>query len=248
MTGKIKVAVILPQPQCNMYCNFCVTEDNFDRMTYDQGTRLLEHIKGLGVKNIVIGGGEPFFWPYDIIRYCEEAKDMGFLVQVGTNGTLLPKGFEELDCIDRYVLPIESVDMDTHDSMRQFRGSHHGIIIECLERLGKAGKSVTFSTVITEFNKNGIIELASFLREYNDTNHNIHAWHLYQFIPLGRWGKPNAAKLQIPPEQYENICRKVKDMELPFHIFKRSDMYHSQTVEFFWFERGEIRCMGGLKN
>jgi MoaA/NifB/PqqE/SkfB family radical SAM enzyme len=242
------VAVILPQPHCNMYCNFCVTEDSFDRMTFQQGLDLLDHIRALGVKNVVIGGGEPFFWPHDIVRYCQEAKNRGFLVQVGTNGTLLPQGFEHISCIDRYVLPLESMDVKSHDAMRKFGESHHGMIMECLERLKKARKSLTLSTVITDFNKDDILELANFIREYDRDTEHVHAWHLYQFIPLGRGGKKNADILRVPQGVYDDIVSQLKARDFRFHIFKRSDMYHSQTVEFFWYEKGKIVNMGGLRN
>jgi organic radical activating enzyme len=98
------VAVILPQPHCNMYCNFCVTEDSFDRMTFQQGLDLLDHIRALGVKNVVIGGGSLLLAPRHR-ALLPGGKNRGFLVQVGTNGTFLPQGFEHISCIDRYVPP-----------------------------------------------------------------------------------------------------------------------------------------------
>ncbi len=97
---------------------------------------------------------------------------------MGTNGTLLPQGFEHISCIDRYVLPLESMDVKSHDAMRKFGESHHGMIMECLERLKKARKSLTLSTVITDFNKDDILELANFIREYDRDTEHVHAWHL----------------------------------------------------------------------
>jgi hypothetical protein len=52
----------------------------------------------------------------------------------------------------------------------------------------------------------------------------------------------------VPQGVYDDIVSQLKARDFRFHIFKRSDMYHSQTVEFFWYERGKIVNMGGLRN
>ena len=232
----IQVAVIMPWPGCNMFCNFCITEDNFDCMSFDQAVEMLDYVKRLGVKNIVFGGGEPFCWPNNIVRLCEKAKNDGFLVQVGTNATMLNPGFENLPCIDRFVLPIESTDPEIHDIMRNFPGGHHSIIMDCLTKLKNAKKSVTISTVVTKLNKDCLLNIAKFLMEYNEGTNHIHAWHLYRFIPEGRGGGINADILDIPVEEYLGKCNEVKALNLPFHVFRRDDMYNSKTVEFFRFE------------
>ena len=241
----IKVAVIMPLPACNMFCNFCITEDNFDCMSFEQALFAIEHIGHLGIKNIVFGGGEPFSWPHNIIKLCENAKDMGFLVQIGTNATCLPDGYETLSCIDRFVIPLESADEEVHNSMRFFPTGHFGVIMDCLKKL-KDKKSVTISTVLTNYNINGIVKLAEFLRKY-DSGH-IHAWHLYQFIPEGRGGRANAMKLAPSPKDYYAACEAVRTMELPFHVFKRPDMYKSKTVGFFCFGNGNLRTSHELGN
>lgn len=230
------------QPQCNMHCTFCITEDTFDPMTFDQAADLFRHLKAIGVRSLVIGGGEPFDWPGDLVALAREAKRIGFAtVQVGTNGIALPAGFQFIDVIDRYVLPIESLDAQAHNTMRLYRDRHHAIIMDRLDSLKRAKKSVTLSTVITEVNKSGIAELGEFLRKYHADSQHVHAWHLYQFIPIGRGGAIHGDELHIPAAEYEAICRSVKALDLPFRVYRRTDMYHSKTVDFFWFEGGQIK-------
>lgn len=236
------VAVVFIQPQCNMHCTFCITEDTFDPMTFEQAVDLFQHLKAIGVRSLVIGGGEPFDWPGDLIAVAREAKRIGFsTVQVGTNGIALPGGFEFIDAIDRYVLPIESLEPKPHNAMRLYGDRHHAIIMDRLDSLKRAQKSVTLSTVITEVNRNGITELAEFLRKYHAESQHVHAWHLYQFIPIGRGGAIHRDELHIPAAEYEEICRSVKMLDLPFRVYRRADMYHSRTVDFFWFEGGQIK-------
>lgn len=235
----IKVAVIMPLSGCNMFCNFCVTDDDFDCVSFEQAVSMLKYVGELGIKNVVFGGGEPFFWPHNIIRLCEKAKELGFIVQTGTNATKLPQGYEKLPCIDRFVIPVESADEKIHNSMRFFPNGHYSVVMDCLKRLRAKAKAVTVSTVVTNSNIAGLEGLADFLRGYDDGH--IHAWHLYRFIPKGRGGLMNAAKLAPAFDAYASACENIKAMDLPFHVFKRADMYNSKTVEFFRMEKGIIR-------
>lgn len=242
----IQVAVIMPQPACNMFCSFCVTENNFDTMTYEQGNALLEYLRGINVSNVVVGGGEPFYWEH-LTAFCRHAKYLGFLVQAGTNATLLPVGFEYSDIIDRFVIPLEAANEDIHNSMRFAPPSHYKTIMDCLAKLKTAKKSVTISTVITRANINAVPDLAEFLRTYNEGSGHLHAWHLYKFIPKGRGGASNAESLSVSLDEYEAIFARVKSARLPFKVFKRGDMYKSKTVAFFSYQNGKICSSEDIK-
>ncbi len=237
------VAVIFMQPACNMHCTFCVTEDNFDAMTFPQAIALLKHLKQIGVRSVVIGGGEPFDWQNgNLIEVAQAAHDLKFkTVQIGTNGINLPEGFENIEAITRYVIPIESAKPEPHNRMRLYRNHHHEIILDRLAKLKHAKKSVTLSTVITEVNKDTILELAEFLRAYHADSNHVHAWHLYQFIPIGRGGALHAPELQIPEIAYQNIYESVQALTLPFKTYRRTDMYASKTVDFFWYHKNQIQ-------
>jgi MoaA/NifB/PqqE/SkfB family radical SAM enzyme len=236
-----KVAVIMPQPECNMVCEFCVTEDKMGTMTLEQGIVLLQEMKKAGVEIIVLGGGEPFLWKPGILNLAKAAKDLGFFVQVGTNGILLPEEFEKVDVVDRWVIPLESATASAHNRMRRYKNHHHQTILSVLEKLKSAKKSVTISTVVTTWNQSEFLDLAEFLREYHSGTNHIHAWHLYQFVPEGRGGSTlRAQDLQLPQEEYQRIFSLLKAKNLPFKIFKRSSMYHSKDVQFYYFEAGRI--------
>ncbi len=129
---------------------------------------------------------------------------------------------------------------ETHDAMRFHRGGHHALMLERLERFGRAGRTVTVSTVLTSTNVDDVLDLADWLRSYHATHDNVHAWHLYRFLPHGRGGRRTEAQLQIPEERYLRVCDSVQALALPFRVFRRADMYHSRTVGFFWSEKGRI--------
>ena len=232
----------MPQPTCNMVCEFCVTEDDMETMTLQRAVELLHQMKSAGVEIVVLGGGEPLLWKPGIFNLAIEAQKLGFFVQLGTNGILLPQGFEKIDVIDRWVIPLESVNPSAHNRMRRYKNQHHQIIIEVLGKLKVARKSVTISTVVTTWNQSEILELAEFLRNYQTDSNHVHAWHLYQFVPEGRGGgSEKAQELQLPFSEYQNIFTLVKEKKLPFRIFKRSSMYNSRDVQFYFLETGQVK-------
>ncbi len=226
------IAVVMLTPDCGMACAFCVTEP-FEPMDSGEVVALLRGLRERGVLRLVLGGGEPFAWRHGTVALTARAKAMGFHVQVGTNGIDLPEGFERLESIDGYVLPLESADAAAHDGLRVFSRSHHAIIQDRLERLRAAGKQVTVSTVVTRENLGGLGDLGCFLEAYRLRGGLLHAWHLYRFLPVGRGGGRHAERLAVAESDYHQACDAVKRAGLGFPIYKRADMYRSRTVGFY---------------
>jgi sulfatase maturation enzyme AslB (radical SAM superfamily) len=154
-------------------------------------------------------------------------------VQVGTNGILLRDGFEQIDSVDRWVVPLDGAGPAVHNALRFWGDRHFDVIVDRLARLRAAGKSTTVSTVVTRVNAHDVRHIARMLRELNSTRPFIHAWHLYQFIPQGRGGAAQREQLQLSIDQYDQICQPINSQDLGFTVFKRPDMLRSHTVEFF---------------
>lgn len=234
----VSIAVVMLEPRCNMQCLFCITENTIQSVSYAKALELLEWLQERNFKSVVLGGGEPFLWKGNVIRLAHAAKEMGWEVQVGTNGTLLPEGFEQVEFIDRYVLPLDAATAADNDNLRLYYRSHHALILGRLQKLKSAGKEVTLSTIVTAQNILGLKSLADFFRDYVESGGLIHAWHLYQFLPEGRGGKPNQSTFTVSEADYNQACAEMKKENLPFKIFKRRDMYHSTSVDFFWRTKG----------
>lgn len=240
-TQDTKVAVFFLEARCNMVCEYCVTQPNLVRASLQNAHDFLDYLKSRNIMNIILGGGEPFCWPHGLLALTERAKEMGFYVQIGTNGILLPKGFETTPSIDRFVMPLDSHLENVHNSLRRFDAkSHYKIIIDRISNIKRVNKSLTLSTVVTKLNIASVLDLAKFLKEFTQGTDFLHAWHLYQFMPTGRGGYVNADKLAISSDDYLDICSQVKDMNLDFTTFKRKNMYRPKTVEFFWYEKDSL--------
>jgi len=212
-------------------------------MEFSDAVGLLDHLHENGVRVVIFGGGECFSWPGDVVALAGEAKARGMTVQAGTNGVDLPEGFAELSSFDRWVLPLESVDPAVHDALRHWGNGHHRLVVGRLDELRRASRSVTVSTVLTASNAGGVAELGRHLRAYHSLAENVHAWHLYQFLPLGRGGARNREELWISPERFREVCDSVQSSGLPFKVFRRSDMYQPRTIAFFWSKDGRV-CSG----
>lgn len=223
-----------------MWCSFCATEEHFDAMTFEQARELLLHLKSGGTRNVILGGGEPFSWPHDVISIARLAHQEGFFVQIGTNAVELPSPLDQIPWIDRYVLPLESMDPKIHNQLRRYRERHHQIILSALAQLKAIPKSVTISTVVTQINKGGLKNIMEFLVAQHAEH--VHAWHLYQLLPVGRGGS-RGQSLQVPLEEYLELTEELKKWPgpRPFAIYRRQNMYESQQVRFFWYEGGVLR-------
>lgn len=238
-----RIASIFLTPRCDMACRFCASEDGFSEMSYEEAAELLQALKGQ-VDSVVLGGGEPFLWSHDLEKLAALGTDLGFTVQVCTNGVNLPSGFESIPGIHRYILPLESMDPDLHGRLRVLKkGGHFGLVLDRMRTLAQAGREFTLSTVVTHHNMAGLTDMANWLREACRTGLKVHAWHLYRFLPVGRGGEANARMLEVGREEYLHACRAVKAMGLPFTVYQRTDMQRSSTVEFFWFDQGRL-CLG----
>lgn len=238
----VTVAVVLLHPRCNMTCTFCVTPDGaFEALGFDEAVGVLDRLVARGVRSVVFGGGEPFAWEHDLVALARAARERGLVVQVGTNGIALPAGFADLDAIDRWVLPLESVDAQVHDALRRHGPGHHALVLARLAALRAAGREVTVSTVVNAQSHHGIAALADLLRAYDEAGGRIHAWHLYRFLPYGRGGARNRARLELSAEDYAAAVETARALALPFRVFRRTDMYRSRNVEFTWRAGGRVR-------
>lgn len=230
-----------------MRCPFCISEPGLQSMTPELLSAALGLVAGRGFSEVVLGGGEPCEWPWDWRNAAREAKSRGFLVQLGTNGRLLGRGFARFSAVDRYVLPLDGASEECHNRMRigaptdrGGAGSHHALIWRRLGQLRRAGREVTVSTVLTAENAEEVSGIGAQLEDYAAAGGRLHAWHLYRFLPVGRGGGMSAERLALAHGAYEAAVALARRTAPDLRIYKRPDMRHSASVDFFWHRDGEI--------
>jgi len=255
------IAAVFLLPRCDMGCTFCASELGFDRMGYDQAVQLFEGLRAGGFESLVLGGGEPALWrdvsgaePRDLGDLARAAKQLGFTVQVNTNGIRLP---EEPDPesqlpryltwpdIDRFIFPMDGATPERHDELRVILGSrpggHFGLVQRRVAECTAAGQAITIGTVLTGSNLDQVPALIEWMRARIANGTKIHAWHLYRFQPVGRGGADAGDDLLLDPAPYREACELAKAAGLPFPVWRRSDMLRSTSVEFLWYDKGELK-------
>lgn len=236
-----RIASLFLLPDCALACAFCGSASGFDTLTRAQAEGVLADLAAQGVRNVVLGGGEPLQWPHDLGDLARLAKGLGFTVQLCTNGVGLREDLAGLEAVDRFILPLESADPAVHDALRRHPGGHHALVWRRLEALREAGREITLSTVVTRENLEGLESLAARLSAFHARGARIHAWHLYRFLPIGRSGTRNAARLGTGLEAYRDAVEALRREGQGFRIYRRSDMVHASSVAYVWGEGGRLK-------
>lgn len=105
--------------RCNATCSFCdIWEKPSPYITLENAIQNFQALKKLGVKVIDFTGGEPLLHR-QIDELLGEAKKMGFITTITTNGLLYPKWATRLrGLIDMLHFSLDSPNRDEHDASR----------------------------------------------------------------------------------------------------------------------------------
>jgi MoaA/NifB/PqqE/SkfB family radical SAM enzyme len=186
--------------RCNLKCGFCFAY-NGNELNTKRCFKIIDIIKPLGIKKLVITGGEPLIRK-DIIKIVNYAAKKGFNIRLDTNGILLPKFINRLK-INSFGISLDGPDPKTDQLMRQ-HPKHFENVIKSLEKLKKTNKKVIIHTLATKLNYKKIPEMTKILEKYK-----IFKWDIFEFCPYAR-GFKNRKKYQITPGQFETMKRKIK--------------------------------------
>lgn len=83
-------------PVCNMSCKMCYIKKTIEEvrnspraiMKLNEWIALAEQLREQGMLYLLLTGGEPFLWP-DFWQLYEKLTEMGFLISINSNGTLI---------------------------------------------------------------------------------------------------------------------------------------------------------------
>jgi 7-carboxy-7-deazaguanine synthase len=98
-----KPAVFVRLASCNLACTWCDTKYAWDWANYDRAEQTVEVlpddlalvVSAFGCARVVVTGGEPLVQSRELLPVLETLKSRGHIIEVETNGTLLPD--EQLD-------------------------------------------------------------------------------------------------------------------------------------------------------
>ena len=109
--------------KCNLNCAHCFTKkDNTGKeMTLEQKKNMVDQMQLLGINEILIGGGEPFF-DKDFIEFVEYCLDRNVSTKVFTNGLLLNENVCKRMSKWKLTYLSISVDGTTDEEYQKIRG------------------------------------------------------------------------------------------------------------------------------
>lgn len=95
-----KPVVFLRTSHCNLACSWCDTKYTWDWDNYDYTVEvkemsvedLIDSISRYQSKHLVITGGEPMIQQRQLLPLIKEVKELGYFIEIETNGTILPEG------------------------------------------------------------------------------------------------------------------------------------------------------------
>jgi len=178
------VVDILVTWRCNLRCKKCCVPKTGFEASLDQFTELLDKLYDVGLRRIVLTGGDPLMRE-DISDIARHAKEKGFEIYLSTNGTLLKERWEKLSPYISWVsISLDSPTADFNEIMTGKGGAHQfKKILEFLKYYGDLSKKtakIKLATVITKKNKDYLVPLGKLIFE-DQPGYRPDIWRLYQF-------------------------------------------------------------------
>jgi MoaA/NifB/PqqE/SkfB family radical SAM enzyme len=193
-----------PIGKCNLRCPFCFGPDHdLESMNTKDILRVIERLHKLGVKAIILSGGEPTLLPelHIILRYM---KELGFTVVLSTNGILLR---EELPAIASYLnwlsLPLDSPIEGECQKLRVGCADHAAKIKSLMQFIRRNYPSVfiKLGTVVCMINVKSVGGILDFL----GPEAFPHTWKLYQ-VSYSNYAKFHRTLLHVSEECFQRAC------------------------------------------
>jgi MoaA/NifB/PqqE/SkfB family radical SAM enzyme len=190
--------VVNPTMACNLRCRGCYAFE-FSReesMSPELFRRVVTQARDLGIRVLVITGGEPFIYK-PLVDMALEFSDMTFLTY--TNGTLLDEAMADRVALAGNIFPALSVEgYQPETDARRGAGVHAGVVA-AMKRLRDRGVLFGISVTPTSLNVDTVTQDA-FLDHY--LGHGISFAWMFTYIPVG---KDPELSLMVSPEQRDQL-------------------------------------------
>lgn len=161
-------------PVCNFSCKMCyvrktqkeVSESSRSIMTCKQWLELAEELREEGMLYLLLTGGEPFLWP-DFWELYTKLHEMGFLISINTNGSLInEKAIEQLKKYPptRINLTLYGASDETYESLCGIKGVFHKVD-KAIRGLKEAKIAVKLNCSLTPENAGDLEKIVSYAKE-----------------------------------------------------------------------------------
>lgn len=200
--------------RCNFRCIHCEASAGTTKvheLTSDEAFRLIDELEEMGVRRILLSGGEPLVRK-DIFLIIEHILSRGLTYGLGSNGFLVSEFSEEFRRMkpELFFTSIDGLEQ-TNDTIRGVNGAFRKSIdaVKFFESIGVKHRIIT--TVVLPHNIRQLPELKKIIKDSGAT-----LWRLAIPIPVGRAKENPAVSLDAGQIKYlfEFIRSANKEMKI----------------------------------
>jgi MoaA/NifB/PqqE/SkfB family radical SAM enzyme/GT2 family glycosyltransferase len=159
-----KRIILMITRNCNLKCSFCdipAAEKKEKMMQMADAARTIDSAERLGVKEIVLTGGEPLLHPH-LFEMAELANAKNMKVTLTTNGILIRPNLENI-LKTKFSCICVSIDgkEDTHDNLRNHKGAYKDAL-DAIELLKQHQIDTAVNFVVTNRNISDLEDVYNF--------------------------------------------------------------------------------------
>jgi len=222
--------------KCNLRCQYCMPEsgvpclDHRDLLTFEEITRAVSVMTGLGIRAVRLTGGEPMARRgcLGLARMLKSIPGIDRL-SMTTNGILLKGRMAEAKAagIDDVNISIDTLDPESFT--RITRGGDVNDVLTAIREAVDCGLRVKLNAVpVREFNRDGLCDLAALAKELPVDVRFI------ELMPMGC----GATLTPIPTDEVRAL------MESAFGPMQRDERKHGMGPAVYWKPEGFLGSIG----
>ena len=201
-------------PICNFTCKMCyvrttseeVLQHDRTMLTCEQWIQIAEDAKRMGMLYLLLTGGEPFLWP-DFWRLYEHLSQMGFVLSINTNGSMINEEIVEKlkkDVPSRINITLYGASDETYERLCGIKGAFKKVD-RAITLLRSAGIPVKLNCSLTPYNADDIGAMI----QYAEERELILVVNTYMFPPIRRDEKAIGLNDRFTPKEatHYNLLR-----------------------------------------
>jgi radical S-adenosyl methionine domain-containing protein 2 len=169
---------------------------------------ILEKLKSLGMEKVNFVGGEPMLYPLinDMIKM---AKEMGFIVSITTNGSLLNE--KSIKCMAPYVdwigISIDSINEGIEKELGRGFGNHIKHAVAASDIIHELGIRLKINSTVTKLSY--MEDMRSLISRLNPDR-----WKAFQVLHIRGQNDEYFPRLSITGDEFEQFISKNQDIVL----------------------------------
>ncbi|MCD4655296.1 radical SAM protein [bacterium] len=173
---------------CNLNCPYCFYSDDMDAredISLDQWTEFFSELRSVGVRNVVLSGGEVFMRE-ELWQMIDEIISRGLRFSILTNGTLIDEKVVKKIREDRIFRRLDSIQVSIDGSSSEIHDKSRGKgnfskSISAIRALKSAGFPLTVRVTINRYNIDDLENIAKLLLE----DVHLNSFSVNDALPIG---------------------------------------------------------------